>query len=33
MSSLGDVFRVLNRMRDEGVVDEYAIPAAIPDDA
>lgn len=28
MSSLGDVFRVLNRMRDEGVVDEYALGGA-----
>lgn len=28
MSSLGDVFRVLNRLRDEGVVLDYAIGGA-----
>ena len=28
MSSLADVFRVLNRMRDEGVVAQYAIGGA-----
>ncbi len=28
MSSLADVFRVLNRMRDEGVVTQYAVGGA-----
>ena len=28
MSSLADVFRVLNRMRDEGIVSQYAIGGA-----
>ena len=28
MSSLADVFRVLNRMRDEGIVAQYAIGGA-----
>ena len=28
MPSLADVFRVLNRMRDEGIVAQYAIGGA-----
>ena len=28
MSSLADVFRVLGRMRDEGIVNQYAIGSA-----
>ena len=28
MSSLADAFRVLNRMRDEGIVKQYAIGGA-----
>ena len=28
MSSLGDVFRILNRMQDEGLVAQYAVGGA-----